>query len=170
MTIEDAKVIGLGSIGLLCLFLFVQLVFLSRRVDLWAAVRHYVIVRITSSDDRTGDAAEARTGADGDAGDAAILVRGQQHQVNDEVDDENASAPASLVLRQLPKTELIILLAVQRKDDGSYLWSANDIKKFIPGADGPIGEVIATVRGKKPAEPAARSIRKNANGDWEPVR
>lgn len=126
--------------------------------------------RYIMSRDRDSSGADgSSTGAWGGAADAGDLVRGQQHQVNDSFDDENALEREPLVLRQLPKTDLIVLLAVQRKDDGSYLWSANDITKFYPGADAPIKNIIATVRGKKTAEPAARSIRKGANGDWEPV-
>jgi hypothetical protein len=116
------------------------------------------------------DASDACSGANGNVGDAAIVERGQQHQEASDVASENASERASIVLRQLPKVELITMLAVQRKDDGSYLWSSNDIKKFVPGADGPIGEVIATVRGKRTPDPPARSIRKSASGEWEPIR
>lgn len=162
MTIDDAKVIGAGTITLLCLFLLAQVVY--HRIDLWAIVRHYVVVRLAS------DAGEIRSGANADAGDADDLRRGHMHQVNGENDTENAAEDNPIHLRQLAKTDLIVMLAVQRKEDGSYLWSSNEIKKFVPGTDGPIGEIIATVRGKKPAEPPARSIRKSASGEWEPVR
>lgn len=46
MTFEDAKVIGLGSLALLCLFLTVQLV--MHRVDVWAIVRRYVAVHVNN--------------------------------------------------------------------------------------------------------------------------
>ncbi len=117
-----------------------------------------------------GDAGDARSGANGDAGGAGTPMLPHRHQLNDDHGSENASAYASITLRQLPKVELITMLAVQRKDDGSYLWSSNEIKKFVPGADGPIGDVIATVRGKRTPDPPTRSIRRAASGDWEPVR
>lgn len=47
MTIEDVTVIGVGSITLLCLFLFAQLV--MNRVDVWAIVRRYVTVRLAEN-------------------------------------------------------------------------------------------------------------------------
>lgn len=163
MTFEDAKVIGLGSVLLFILFGTIGLIRASGTFNVWAVARRYVAVRIA-------DAADNRSGAWGAANDAEDLVRGHMHQVNDGFDTESASPDESFVLRQLPRTELIVMLAVQRKEDGSYLWSSNEIKKFVPGTDGPIGEIIATVRGKKPVEPPARSIRRGASGEWEPVR
>lgn len=173
MTIDDALVIVIGSVALLIIFVTVRLIYAHGTLDIWGVIRRYVAVRIVdmSSDDFAESAAgDNRSGAWGAAGDAADLRRGHTHQVNDGIDTENAADQESFLLRQLPKTELIVMLAVQRKEDGSYLWSSNDIKKFVPGTDGPIGEIISTVRGKKPAEPPARSIRRGAGGEWEPVR
>jgi hypothetical protein len=173
MTFEDVKVIGIGSLTLLIVFLTVGAIYASGTFDIWGIVRRYLVVKIadmSSGEAGTNDAVDNRSGARGAASDAGNLMRRHTHQVNDENDIENASPAESLVLRQLPRTELIVMLAVQRKDDGSYLWSSNEIKKFVPGTDGPIGEIIATVRGKKPADPPARSIRKGINGEWEPVR
>lgn len=167
MTINDAMVIGFGSVFLLVVFATIGWIRTHGAFDGWAVVRRYVIVRIAdmSSDDLGEGAADAaRSGAWGAAGDAAIVERAQQHQVNDDSDSENAAEQESFVLRQLARTELIVMLAIQRKEDGSYLWSSNDIKKFVPGADGPIGEAIATVRGKKETPPPARSIARPPDG------
>lgn len=45
MTIEDVTVIGLGSVALLCLFLFASIV--MNRVDVWGVIRRYVVVRLS---------------------------------------------------------------------------------------------------------------------------
>jgi hypothetical protein len=110
------------------------------------------------------DAGNARSGAQGDAGDAAIVVRGHTHQESNERSTENAAERASIVLRQLEKTELITMLAVQRKENGEYVWSSNEIKKFVPGTDGPIGDIIATVRGKKENPAPAKNLQRPVNG------
>lgn len=173
MTIEDAKVIGFGSLALLIIFLTVGAIHAYGTLDLWSVLRRYVAVRIAdtmSTPADAGDAADNRSGALSAASAAGDLERGHMHQANDDLDTKNASPDESFILRQLPRTELIVMLAVQRKEDGSYLWSSNEIKKFVPGTDGPIGEIIATVRGKKLVEAPARSIRRNASGEWEPVR
>lgn len=114
--------------------------------------------------DEDGDADDIRSGAWGDADDACDLLRGHTHQVNDENETETAADREPLILRQLSKTDLIVMLAVQRKDDGSYLWSSNDIKKFVPGTDGPIGEIIATVRGRKEAPAPGAPLKRPVNG------
>jgi hypothetical protein len=115
------------------------------------------------------DATDAHSGAFADATDAAIVARGHQHQVDNDRSTENALIEKPFELCQHPKEKVITMLAVQRKENGEYLWSSNEIKKFVPGSDGPIGEIIATVRGKKEAPAPTRSIRKNARGEWESV-
>lgn len=59
-------------------------------------------------------------------------------------------------LRKIPKTDLIVLLAVQRKENGDYLYSANEITDFIGGTAAPIKKLIAEVRDEAPPEQAAR--------------
>lgn len=156
MTMQDFLIVGAGTLVLFALFVGISFAREYGALNLWAVLRRYVAVQISEADD-------ARSAAQGAASDAAIVERPQTHQVNDGFDDETAS-PQSLVLRQLPRTELIVMLAVQRKDDGSYLWSSNEIKKFVPGTDGSIGEIIATVRGKKPVEPPPANVRRPMSG------
>lgn len=126
--------------------------------------RLYGYADITSSMAGAGEASAFRSGATGEATSADDLRRGQQHQVAADFDSENASDRESIILRQLARAELIAMLAVQRKDDGSYMWSSNEIKKFVPGSDGPIGEIVATIRGKKEGPPAGAPLRRPANG------
>lgn len=157
MTFDDVLIVGTGTLVLLGVFLVAGMLMRGGIPDVWGVVRRYVAVKIADADD-------IRIGATGDATEAGVVVRGQQHQAAAEFDSENASEREALTLRQLAKTELIVLLAVQRKDDGGYVWSSNEIKKFVPGADGPIGEVIATVRGKKETPPAGAPLRRPVNG------
>lgn len=159
MTMQDFIVVGAGTLIIFALFLIYGWVQEVGTIGLWPIVRRYVAVRLVEPMRDDG-----RSSADGAAGDADDLRRAQPHQLNDDFDDENAAGREAIVLRQLTKTELIVMLAVQRKDDGSYLWSSNDIKKFVPGTDGPIGEIIANVRGKKETPPPPTSLHRPVNG------
>ena len=91
------------------------------------------------------------------------LVPGQQHQAEPQEPGEDEPTEKSFA-RQLAREELIITLAVQRKENGDYLFSANDITKFVGGAAAPIKNTIANVRGKREAPPASRSVQRPLNG------
>lgn len=91
------------------------------------------------------------------------LVPGQQHQAEPQEPGESEPDEKSFA-RQLAREELIITLAVQRKDNGDYLFSANDITKFVGGAAAPVKATIANVRGKRETPPASRSVQRPLNG------
>lgn len=69
-------------------------------------------------------------------------------------------------LRQLPKQDLIVLLAVQRDEEEKYIYSSNDITKFVGGTAADVKALIAAVRAEKPIEQAARlgHLPRPANG------
>lgn len=94
----------------------------------------------------------------GSAGSGEPVLR-QQNQ--SEPAEPDAHEPA---LRQLGKEELIILLAVQRNEDGAYRYSANQITAFVGGAAAPIKETIATVRGRKEAPKPGAPLKRPVNG------
>jgi hypothetical protein len=100
-----------------------------------------------------------RTSANGDAAGSWDLVPGQQHQAAP--GEPSDDAPFA---RQLAREELIIMLAVQRKDNGDYLFSANEITKFVGGANAPVKATIANVRGKKETPPPTKSLTRPAGG------
>lgn len=104
-----------------------------------------------------------RTGSSGGFAGSGDPVPGQQHHVEPREPGENEPGrePA---LRQLGKEELIVLLAVQRNDEGGYRYSANQITSFVGGAAAPIKETIATVRGKKEMPRAGAPLKRPANG------
>lgn len=104
-----------------------------------------------------------RTGSNGGFSGSRDLVPGQQHQVEPQEPDENEPDEKAFA-RQLAREELIITLAVQRKDNGDYLFSANEITKFVGGAAAPVKNTIANVRGRKEAPPPPRSIARPPGG------
>lgn len=159
MTIEDAKVIGFGSLGLLLFFLGIQAI----RFDAWAIVRRYIAVRIADMSSMEPVLADDRTSSSDGSSGSRDLVPGQQHQAEprepgDSEPDEKTFA------RQLAREELIITLAVQRKENGDYLFSANDITKFVGGAAANVKNTIANVRGRKEVPPPAKSLQRPVNG------
>lgn len=160
MTFEDAKVIGIGSVGLLILFATIRLIRASGTFNLWAVARRYVAVRIADAEsvlDQFGTSSPAGSRGFDD------LVPRQQHHV--ELLEPQESEPArEPTVRQLEKEELIILLAVQRNADGGYLFSANQITTFVGGAAAPIKQIIAGVRGKKEAPAQPKSLYRPVNG------
>lgn len=149
MTIEDVTVIGVGSITLLCLFLIASI--MMNRVDVWAIVRRYVAVRMVLDDDSTS----SFSGSSG----SEVVGLGQQNHA--EPTEPQESEPR---LRQLSKEDLIILLAVQRNDEGGYRYSSNQITAFVGGAAAPIKATIAAVRGKKETPPVGAPLKRPANG------
>lgn len=93
----------------------------------------------------------------------AVLV--DTHQPELEEPDENEPAPEPVYLRQLPRVHLIVLLAVQRKEEGSYLFSANEITSFVGGTAAPVKKLIAEVRAEKQEEPKQPGrVDRPANG------
>lgn len=160
MTIEDAKVIGFGSLGLLIVFLGIQAI----RYNLWDAVRRYVAVQIAENPDALEPVlAMDRTSSIGPRHGSGDPVRGQQHQAEPQEPGENEPGEKSFA-RQLAREELIVMLAVQRKDNGDYLFSANEITKFVGGAAAPVKNTIANVRGRKEVPPPAKSLTRPVNG------
>jgi hypothetical protein len=82
-----------------------------------------------------------------------IAVFADTHHLELEEPGENEPAPEPIRLRQLPRADLIILLAVQRKEEGGYLFSANQITAFVGGTAAPVKALIAEIRAEKQAEP-----------------
>lgn len=107
--------------------------------------------------------ADPRTSSWGGSPSSGDLVPGQQHQVEPQEPD-NGEPDEKWTARQLAREELIITLAVQRKENGDYLWSANQITAFVGGAAAPIKSTIANVRGKKEVPPPGAPLRRPANG------
>lgn len=159
MTIDDAKVIGIGSVALLIVFVTIALIRASGTFNVWALLRRYVAVRI--SDMSSGESVLDRFGTGSHSGSTSSSdpVLGQQHHA--EPQEPGESEP---VIRQLDKEELIILLAVQRNADGGYLYSANQITTFVGGAAAPIKATIAGVRGKKETPAPPKSLYRPVNG------
>ena len=160
MTIEDARVIGLGSLTLLIVFLTVGAIYASGSLDIWGIVRRYVMVKIADAELVLDD---MRTSSNGGSSGSGDLVPGQQHHAEpgepgDLEPDEKSFA------RQLEREELIIMLAVQRRPNGDYLYSANDITKFVGGAAASVKNTIANVRGRKETPPPAKSLSRPVNG------
>jgi hypothetical protein len=122
--------------------------------NLWAILRRYVEVRMVVPN-------QDGTSSDGGSASSRDLVPGHQHHAEPvELGDQEPAAFA----RQLAKEELIILLAVQRNEDGGYRYSANQITAFVGGAAAPIKATIATVRGKKEQPPPGAPLRRPVNG------
>lgn len=157
MTFNDLLVIVIGSVALLVIFLVVQAIFVARTVDLWGVVRRYVALRVGDELVR----AQIGTGSIGGSAGSGDPVRGQQNHL-EPVEPGNDEPPP--ITRQLGKEEMIVLLAVQRNDDGGYLWSANDITKFVGGTAAPIKATIATVRGTKDMPKPGAPLKRPANG------
>lgn len=157
MTFNDLQVIVLGSVALLVIFLVARAVFVARTVDLWAVVRRYVALQVGDELVRTSFG----TGSEGGSIGSGDLVRGQQNHL-EPIEPSDGEPPP--ITRQLGKEELIVLLAVQRNDDGGYLWSANQITSFVGGTAAPIKATIATVRGTKDAPRPGSPLKRPANG------
>ena len=163
MTFEDAKIIGIGSVLLFVVFVTIALIRAHGSFDLWTIVRRYVAVKIADMSSDEPVLASDRTSSIGGSGGSWDLVPGQQHHAEpaepgDSEPDENTFA------RQLAREELIIMLAVQRRENGDYLFSANEITKFVGGAAATVKNTIANVRGRKETPPPARSITRPPNG------
>lgn len=79
---------------------------------------------------------------------------------------EPASEP--IRLRQLPRHDLIVLLAVQRKEDGEYLFSANQITTFVGGTAANVKTLIAEVRAEKQEQRPPGRLERPANG-WPAI-
>ena len=61
--------------------------------------------------------------------------------------------PEPIRLRQLPRHDLIVLLAVQRKEDGDYLFSSNQITTFVGGTAATVKALVAEVRSENQEQP-----------------
>lgn len=82
-----------------------------------------------------------------------MAVSAETHHLELEEPLENKPALEPIRLRQLPRYDLIVLLAVQRKEEGGYLYSSNQITSFVGGTAAPVKALIAEVRAEKQAEP-----------------
>lgn len=134
---------------------------------LWRIVRAPVIsfadyfFVVTSSPELVLD--DPRTSSGSGSTGSSDLVLAQQHQV-EPVEPGKSEPGEKSFARQLAREELIITLAVQRKDNGDYLFSANQITAFVGGAAAPVKATIANVRGKKETSPPVKSLHRPANG------
>ncbi len=81
-----------------------------------------------------------------------MAVLADTHQAELEEPGENEPVAEPIHLRQLPRVHLIVLLAVQRKEEGGYLYSANEITSFVGGTAAPVKALIAEVRAEKQQE------------------
>lgn len=68
-----------------------------------------------------------------------------------------APTPEVTISSHLNKTELITLLAVQKKPDGDYTYSANQIRNFVGGTAADVHALIAELRGTRKDEPKAHA-------------
>lgn len=117
-----------------------------------------------------GGSGEMGSTSHGGSGGSGMVVPQHWHQAEPDFDTDSEAERESFVLRQLTRNELIVMLATQKKDNGGYLFSSNQIKDFVGGRAADVGQTIAAVRGKKEAPKPARSIRRISKDDWEPVR
>lgn len=157
MTMQDVLAVGGGSFFLLIVFLAAGYFMHGGTLDLWAVVRRYVALQIGDELVRTS----LGTGSDAGSAGAGDPARGQQHQLEPVEPGENEPPP---ITRQLGKEEMIVLLAVQRNDDGGYKWSANKIAAFVGGTEAPVKATIATVRGTKDAPKPGAPLKRPVNG------
>ena len=126
MTFDDVKVIGLGSIGLLCLFLLVQAVFLSRTVDLWSVVRRYLVVRVVHHSQVVMSPELPQTS--------------RQTQTDRQTDE--ASTPDPRIERlQLDRTKTALIEVLVYSG-----WDVSDIRSAVKGDNGAIGAEVDAAR------------------------
>lgn len=120
----------------------------------WPHVRPFIMSRFAPAPARTSyEPAEP------------LPVLGQQNQIEPTEPTQNEPATEPFSLRQLPRRDLIVLLAVQRKEDGGYSFSANQITAFIGGTAAPVKELIADVRsGRKEEVKQPGHIERPTNG------
>lgn len=85
-----------------------------------------------------------------------VVVRGHTHQPEPDEPPVREPAYEPAQMRRLPKHDLIVLLAVQRDDEGKYVYSSNDITKFIGGTAADVKALISAVRDEQPADQVAR--------------
>lgn len=99
-------------------------------------------------------------------------VRAHQNQLEpaepDQIEPEREPSEVTINNR-MGRTELIALLAVQRKDDGGYVFSSNQITAFVGGTAAEVKAQIAAIRNPpKPETPAqierGKSLRRPAEG------
>src|SRR4051812_40053593 len=121
MTIEDAKVVGFGSLALLIIFLAVGAIYAHGSLDLWGVVRRYIAVRIAA--ENGSDELDRGAGIG-----AAVAVLGQQHQVALELVPNFEMVKGYLTDHTLTDEEAIELLALARRSSGDDLLSANKIR------------------------------------------
>ncbi len=169
MLLEDIVTIAVGlGVFVLLVLIMPPLLKYGPRVIV-ALFYRFIYVDFDALMSRLADMAgsgAAGTGSEAGSADSGIAVPLHRNQAEPDFDAESEPERESVVLRQLPRTELIVMLAIQNKDDGNYLFSANEIKQFVGGRAADVGEIIAGVRGKKQAEPPARSVQRPTNG-WQ---
>jgi hypothetical protein len=157
MTIEDAKVIGFGSLGLLIVFLAVGAIYASGSFNLWAIARRYVVVKIMSDDGAEGD-------LDGASTDAGTVVPAQQHQSALELVPNFEVVKAYLTDHTLTDEQAIELLALARRSSGDDLLSANKIRDIVGGNEGKVKAHVAAHRKPRPKPKAAQRLERPIRG------
>lgn len=153
MTIEDAKVIGFGSIALLIFFVTARLIYTRENLDLWGVVRRYVVVRIAGIDpDDTG------------------IEPAISSPVLSALEAENTGT--SIPVRDIATRADVLDILARGKADGKYIFTANKLADLFTGTTmaasrNVILEEIAAIRNpEKPAmahRPGA-PLKRPANG------
>jgi hypothetical protein len=154
VTMNDLLVVGGGTVALLLIFLAASYLMQGGTLDVWGLVRRYVVIHLIDEPGRAGE----RTGLMSGSPSSSDPVRGQQNQA-----EPREPLEREPLLRQLDKEDLIVLLAVQRNDEGGYRYSANQITAFVGGTAAPIKATIATVRGTPKATPGI-PLKRPVNG------
>lgn len=157
MTIEDAKVIGIGSLGLLILFLAIRHVIMGGALDIWGAARRYVAVKIMSDNG-------AESGIDDASTDAGTAVPAQQHQAALELVPDFEMVKAYLTDHTLTDEQAIGLLALARRSSGDDLLSANKIRDIVGGNEGKVKAHVAAHRKPRPKPKAVQRLERPIKG------
>ncbi len=180
MTFDDLKVIGLGSVGLLALFLAGQALFALRTVDLWSVVRRYLEVRVVEYDQVARPVMSRAAPADEDEGwfdedDEPVRDGGSTGSGDPVLPHLNQVEPVEpapvepvrepVILHNLSKEATIAMLAVQKDGDGKYRYSKNQIAAFVGGTKADILRTIDLYREPKPEQPRPLGrVERPANG------
>lgn len=157
MTIEDAKIIGFGSLALLIVFLTAGAIYASGSFNLWTIVRRYVMVKIADWDGSEDN--DPGAGAS-----AVIVVPSQQHQVAPELVPTFEVVKAYLTDRTLTDDEAIELLALARRSNGDDLLSANKIRDIVGGNEGKVKAHVAAHRKPRPKPKTITRIERPVGG------
>lgn len=157
MTFDDAKVIGIGSVILLIVFLVARLVFTTGTLNLWAVARRYVAVKIADMGGAEDDMLGAGIGA-------GVVVPPRQHQAASELVPDFSSVKAYLTEHTLTDDEAIELLALARRSSGDDLISANKIRDIVGGNEAKVKAHVAAHRKPRPKPRPPTRIDRPVNG------